>query len=194
MIDSTNANTPASRRKLLLATGGALLAATLILLIVVLPAEYGRDPTGLGDLLGLKAMGQLKSNSALAASGLAHSHKQKARSARIEIAVKPREELEYKAQLEKGEPLLYTWTVQGATVHYEFHGEPTQGEWPKGYFQSYETGDGSAGQSGSFVAPFTGRHGWYWRNESTEPAVIVLETNGYYSKLSRIDTARAVVE
>ena len=46
----------------------------------------------------------------------------------------------------------------------------------------------------SFVAPFTGRHGWYWRNLSDEPAVITLEAVGYYSKLGRIENKAARVE
>lgn len=182
-----------SKRKLLLTTVTSLLVAIAILLAIVLPAEFGKDPTGIGNLVGLKAMGQLKANNAASADAIAHSHERKARSARIEIEVNGREELEYKAQLEKGEPLLYTWTVRGGPVHYEFHGEPTTGEWPKDYFQSYETGDRSSGQSGSFVAPFTGRHGWYWRNESDEPAVIVLEATGYYSKLGRIGAGGGAV-
>jgi hypothetical protein len=181
------------KSKLLLSTALALVVAAIVLFVVVLPAEYGRDPTRLGNVLGLKTMGQLKANGSVASAGVAHTHDRKARSARIEIALKPREALEYKAQLEKGEPLLYAWTVNAGTVHYEFHGEPTEGEWPKGYFQSYEIGDGSRGQSGSFVAPFTGRHGWYWKNESEAPLTIVLEASGYYSKLGRIDTARATV-
>ncbi len=183
-----------SKRKLLLTTGLSLLVATIILLVAVLPAEFGKDPTGLGELLGLKTMGQLKANSANADAVVVHSHERKARSARIEIAVNGREELEYKATLEKGEPLLYSWTVQGGPVHFEFHGEPTEGNWPEDYFRSYATGDASRGESGSFVAPFTGRHGWYWRNESDDPAVIVLEAAGYYSKLGRIDAAAARTE
>ncbi len=179
---------PASPRKLLLSTALAFVVATVILVAVILPAEYGVDPSGAGRLLGLTRIGQLK---ALSGSGggapVMHSHPRKARSARIEINVKGGEELEYKATLVKGEPLLYAWSVQGSTVHFEFHGEPTEGRWPKDFYQSYQMADGSAGEQGSFVAPFTGLHGWYWRNESSEPATIVLETSGYYTKLARIE-------
>jgi hypothetical protein len=183
-----------SKRKLLTTTALALLAAIVIVLVAVLPAEFGKDPTGLGELLGLKTMGQLKINSAGGDETVAHPHDRKPRSARIEIAVNAREELEYKAQLDRGEPLLYHWSVQGGPVHFEFHGEPTEGDWPDGYFRSYETGDTDQGRSGSFVAPFAGRHGWYWRNDSDEPAVIVLEASGYYSKLGRIGAASARTE
>ncbi|GFE86709.1 hypothetical protein GCM10011488_16630 [Steroidobacter agaridevorans] len=117
-----------------------------------------------------------------------HAHPRKPRTVRIEINVQPREELEYKAELAAGEPLLYSWTTQGAgPVYYEFHGEPTEGEWPKDYYRSYETVESSQTAHGSFVAPFTGRHGWYWRNLSDAPLTIVLEVNGYFTKLGRIE-------
>lgn len=47
---------------------------------------------------------------------------------------------------------------------------------------------------GSFIAPFTGQHGWYWRNLSDERAMITLETSGYYSRLGRIRSKKAAVE
>ena len=40
----------------------ALAVAGVLLLCVVIPAEYGTDPTGVGKLLGLKKMGEIKAN------------------------------------------------------------------------------------------------------------------------------------
>jgi hypothetical protein len=174
-------------RKLWLSTVIALLVAVLILTTVVLPAEYGIDPTGAGQLLGLTRIGQLKALSGGSGAEVMHDHPRKHLSARIEIRLEPRAELEYKAKLAKGEPLLYAWSVQGSTVHFEFHGEPTEGRWPKDFYQSYQMADKSTGAQGSFVAPFTGQHGWYWRNETSEPATIVLEASGYYTRLGRIE-------
>jgi hypothetical protein len=181
-----NQSASASPRRLLLSTAIAALIAVLILVMVVLPAEYGIDPSGAGRLLGLTRIGQLKVLGG-GEGAVMHAHPRKFRSARIEIAIDGGEELEYKATLAKGEPLLYAWSVQGGTVHFEFHGEPTEGRFPKDFYQSYQSGDGSSGEQGSFVAPFTGRHGWYWRNEGSEPATIILETSGYYTKLGRIE-------
>jgi hypothetical protein len=179
---------PPSSRKLLLSTAAAIGIAALLLITVVLPAEYGIDPSGVGHLLGLTRIGQIKALSAgTDPADVMHAHPHKFRSARIEIQLQGREALEYKATLAKGEPLLYAWSVQGGPLHFEFHGEPTAGRWPKDFYQSYQTADHSSGEQGSFVAPFTGQHGWYWRNESSEPATIVLETSGYYSKLGRIE-------
>ena len=54
-----NSNVPADRelpstRKLLKSTALAVLVACVLLVTVVMPAEYGIDPTGIGNVLGLK--------------------------------------------------------------------------------------------------------------------------------------------
>jgi hypothetical protein len=177
----------AAPRKLLVSTLIAVLVAALILIAVVLPAEYGIDISGAGRLLGLTRIGQLKALSGGSGGEVMHEHPRKHLSARIEIRLEGGAELEYKAKLARGEPLLYAWSVQGSSVHFEFHGEPTEGRWPKDFYQSYQMADNSTGAQGSFVAPFTGQHGWYWRNETSQPATIVLEASGYYTKLGRIE-------
>ena len=53
-----------STAKLLRSTGIAMLVASLLLVTVVMPAEYGIDPTGVGRLLGLQAMGEIKKSAA----------------------------------------------------------------------------------------------------------------------------------
>ena len=190
-------------RQLILSTGIAIAVAAAVLVCVVLPAEYAIDPLRIGTVLGLTEMGNDKI-AAEALSGISspaqaatqpdvqamHAHAEKFRSARVEIQLRGREELEYKALLAIGEPLLYSWTVQGGAVHSEFHGEPTEGDWPRDFYQSYEIAEQSTAGHGSFVAPFTGQHGWYWQNLGNEPLTIVLETTGYYTKLGRISAGR----
>lgn len=51
---------PVSSRKLLRSTLIALAVALLLLFTVVLPAEYGIDPTGVGRVIGLTRMGEIK--------------------------------------------------------------------------------------------------------------------------------------
>ena len=46
--------------QLLRSTGIAIAAAAVILVTVVLPAEYNLDPTGIGGVLGLTEMGEIK--------------------------------------------------------------------------------------------------------------------------------------
>lgn len=60
-----NADTPGraelpSSKQLLKSTLLSMIAATVILLAVVLPAEYAIDPTGVGRILGLTEMGEIK--------------------------------------------------------------------------------------------------------------------------------------
>jgi hypothetical protein len=172
-----------SKRQLLVGTGIAVVVACALLVLVVLPAEFGVDPTGAGKTLGLTQMAMPGDVSL----PVMHEHERKHRSARVVIHVQPREELEYKALLAAGEPLLYSWTVEGGPVYFEFHGDPTEGEWREDYYRSYQIKEQSTAEHGSFVAPFTGNHGWYWKNLSAEPASITLEASGYYSKLQRVE-------
>ena len=49
-----------SPQSLLRSGFGALAVALLLLLVAVLPAEFAIDPTGIGRLLGLTHMGEIK--------------------------------------------------------------------------------------------------------------------------------------
>jgi hypothetical protein len=55
----TRAELPSSKQ-LIRSTFIAVLTAIVLLTTVVLPAEYGIDPTGIGNLIGLKRMGEIK--------------------------------------------------------------------------------------------------------------------------------------
>lgn len=60
-----NASMPGSNdlptsRQLIRSTVIAVIVATLLLITTVLPAEYGIDPTGAGEVLGLTDMGRVK--------------------------------------------------------------------------------------------------------------------------------------
>ena len=55
----TRAELPTTRQ-LLRSTVIAIISAAAILVTVVLPAEYNIDPTGIGRVLGLAEMGEIK--------------------------------------------------------------------------------------------------------------------------------------
>jgi len=55
----SNSDLPSSA-KLIKSTFIAIALAALILVTAVLPAEYGIDPTGVGNALGLTKMGEIK--------------------------------------------------------------------------------------------------------------------------------------
>jgi hypothetical protein len=56
---STNQELP-SNEKLIKSTLLAAAAAGILLVTVVMPAEYGIDPTGIGNIVGLKKMGEIR--------------------------------------------------------------------------------------------------------------------------------------
>jgi len=51
-----------SKRQLVHSTGIAMAIAAALLVTVVLPAEYGLDPTGVGQTIGLTEMGKIKTS------------------------------------------------------------------------------------------------------------------------------------
>ena len=71
----------------------------------------------------------------------------------VNFTVAPREGMEYKYRLDKGEALLYSWKATGP-VNVEFHAEPDGA--PRGYAQTYEKTDRQTTASGTLTAPFAG--------------------------------------
>ena len=71
-----------SARRLLRSTILALVAALVILVTMVLPAEYGIDPTGIGRVLGLAEMGEIKGQLAEEAEADRQQHAERAETAR----------------------------------------------------------------------------------------------------------------
>ena len=51
---------------------------------------------------------------------------------------------------------------------------------PAGYAESFDARDLEDGH-GTYTAPFTGIHGWYWENVGTEEITITLHTAGFYT-------------
>jgi hypothetical protein len=76
--------------------------------------------------------------------------------------------------------MVYSWKASGKVL-FEFHGEPDQKPNPD-YYDSYELDDkvGKEQSHGSFVAPSTGIHGWFWENKSEQPVEIRLTVAGFF--------------
>lgn len=186
--------------------GKALLwsvaAAAALLVVVVLPAEYGIDWTGAGRMLGLKTMGEQKVAAAKAAAPVptataaaangsaaaapaqyATSAQRALRSDSIDVTLPPKGEVEYKAVLAEGDALVYEWDAGGASLTFDFHGEPAAG--PQGAFLSFEKGSAAKG-AGTLKAPFAGTHGWYWRNPTAATVVVRLKVSGFHTDMKRM--------
>jgi hypothetical protein len=187
-MSTANDHTIEARHRILVAAGAALLAAGLILVMFVLPAEYAVDPLGTGARVGLLDLGvvgqQVEALSNAAPAGAAgeapivvpqdRAFKQET----VEFKVAPREGMEYKYRLDKGEALLYSWKTT-APVNVEFHAEPDGA--PRGYAQTYEKTDRQTEASGTLTAPFPGIHGWYWENTTDQEIIVTLTSAGYYN-------------
>jgi len=101
-----------------------------------------------------------------------------------EYTLAPGEGMEIKYNMRKGAGLAYSWTAS-ATLFYEFHGEPNvkpAGKEGTDYYESYDLDDktGKAESHGTFVAPSTGIHGWFWENKSDKPVNLKLVSAGFY--------------
>lgn len=155
----------------------ASLFAFFILIALIAPAEYGIDPTGIGEKLGLMALAEkpgLSSKTAMSCpAGSIAANWQNI----VVITVPPNSGLEYKFAIQKDATIMYEWDAKGAALYFDFHGEP-RGD-TTGYFKSYQISTLSKA-AGEQLIPFTGSHGWYWKNNNAEPVQLTLKTKGNY--------------
>ena len=161
-------NEAASAGKILVATGAAVVVAVVILLAAVLPAEYGLDPFGTGETLGLLALAQVQPIAA---------EPGEYRLDAAELVVRPTEWVEYTYRLEEGGSMLFSWQATGE-LSYNFHSAPDGA--PAGYAESFDAQESDQAH-GTYTAPFPGIHGWYWENHGTDNVTISLTTAGFYS-------------
>jgi hypothetical protein len=160
--------------------------AGLCLVAVLLPARYGRDPLGTGHWLGIAAaasaedVGPVEAPAAtpLAASAANTPESALFRSDRRTFVLEPSKGVEFKYGIARGRAMIYSW-VATSPVHYDFHGEPEGAR--VGYADTYEKADAASAGHGTFVAPTTGIHGWYWENRGTVPATLTLDVVGFFT-------------
>lgn len=193
-------NLPSSAQ-LLKSTIIAALSAIVILVSLVLPAEYGIDPTGVGRVIGLTEMGEVKSQLAEEAEmdrqmlktkddqsnfmdnilglfvGIAQAQTSESWRDEIKFTLAPGESAEWKLLMTAGQKAEYRMTVEGGRVNFDLHGHGS------GQSITYERGRGSSGSEGSFLANFAGEHGWFWRNRDKSVVTIVVQVRGEYSEL-----------
>lgn len=191
---------PTSRQLIsstLLAMGGA----AAILVTVVMPSEYGVDPTGLGHVLGLTEMGEIKTQLASEAAADRADDAQGGdapieatpvgplpapamRNDTMKVTLAPGEAAEIKVTATKGASINFDWAVTGGHVNYDAHGDPVVRR--AGFYHGYGKGKASKGENGTLVTAFDGSHGWYWRNRSEGTVTVVLRTTGAYADIKRV--------
>lgn len=194
-----------SKRQLNRATLIAAGVAAIMLVTTVLPAEYGVDPTGIGRLLGLTPMGEMKRAAAAAPEAEAAPAAETAATdngdilldeepasapsatggsvGRVQLILAPGRGEEVKATMNAGDELTYEWSTGGPAIRFELHGEPIPAKGDE--FTSFEKGS-SEGAKGKFRAPFDGTHGWYWRNNTNAPVTVTVTATGTFQKFAKV--------
>ncbi len=185
----TPQNAP-SKKAIAKATGIALVVALVLLFAAVLPAEYGYDPLKTGKLLGLtgiaasnadpNANGRAVVTSAPGQTGVYSSQPKTYKVDSEDFSLMPGEGVEMKYHMMKGAQMVYAWKADGKLL-YEFHGEPDQKP-SKDYYESYDLDDkaGKTESYGSFTAPSTGIHGWFWQNKGDKDVKFHLTVSGFF--------------
>ncbi|PLX49217.1 MAG: transmembrane anchor protein [Desulfobulbaceae bacterium] len=191
-----------SSAKLIKSTIVAAVAAAFLLIVAILPAEYGIDPTGMGKVLGLTTMGETKTSLAQEAAvrDMDETAAAKAiqpvqdvkpkpvetattlRKDSLEISLAPNEGKEIKLTLNKGERARYVWHTDGAAANFDGHSDSVKHQIN---YQSWQKGR-SQREEGELIAEFDGKHGWFWRNRTSQPMKITLQVEGEYSAIDEV--------
>ena len=185
----------------------ALIIGAIVLLTAVLPAEYGLDPLGTGKLFGFSKLYQgnekIENNEIYSSlnfkkikiwklgSTLSVPKPSEAdnpppevqypqREDTIEVVVPAEKGIEYKFKSLKYGSTKYEWVTDEGIVYIDFHGEVKQENPPKNVFYESYTLAYSNNMAGTLTAPFEGKHGWYFRNETKEDIIVTIRLNGNY--------------
>lgn len=190
----------------------AAVGASALLVMVVLPSEYAIDPTGIGRVLGLTQMGEIKvqlaseakadieiptaptlqptvaASPAMPAAVLAPASPSEAgigRSDVMQVELAPGQAAEIKVTAAEGAQIDFDWSVSGGRVNYDTHGDGKAGA-PRSFYHGYGKGKDVAGDRGRLVAAFDGSHGWFWRNRSGATVTVTLRAKGGYTAIKRV--------
>lgn len=202
----TRAELPTTKQ-LVRSTIIAFISAVIVLVAVVLPAEYAINPTGIGRVLGLTEMGEIKAQLAdEAANDKALSKTAEiAKTVRSEpevtptpstatvqvetkpewrdklmLTLKPGQGAEVKLVMNEGQVATFQWVAKGGAVNYDTHGDGN------GNSISYKKGRAVPQDEGELVAAFTGNHGWFFRNRNSNTVMVILKANGEYTQMKRV--------
>lgn len=183
---------PMDKGRLLLLTLLAFVAAFIIVFGAIVPAEFGRDPTGLGKLGGLSRLWAPPEKTLNANAGSvarAHEYPTGFRTDVIEIPLtgflggRTGSELEYKVRTRKDATFIYEWQATGVDraddFHYDFHGHTTVAPGESMTVATYKQAFGLR-QQGALTAPFDGIQGWQFSNSSEKPVVVRIKLAGFY--------------
>lgn len=207
-----NTNIPTDRElpstgKLIKSTILAGITALALLVTVVMPAEYGIDPTGVGNAIGLKKMGEIKMSLAKEAAAEQQAAEittstqlvaeavvaaapepavtepaTTARTDEMKLTLAPDEGTEVKVTMAKGKKVNYSWETNGGKANFDVHADSKELDID---YHGYEKGSEQK-KEGVIEAAFDGKHGWFWRNRTSETITVTLKTNGEYTEIKHM--------
>jgi len=201
----TRAELP-STRQLIKSTIIAIIAAIVILVTIVLPSEYAIDPTGVGKMLNLTEMGEIKQQLHAEAEadrqmelkkgktddetsnlldsffgllvGKAHAQTINQNwTDEYTYTLERGEGIEVKLVMAEGAEAKFLWVADGGVLNYDLHGDGS------GKNISYKKGRAVPSEEGILKAAFTGNHGWFWRNRDKQKVTVTLFVRGAYSEM-----------
>ena len=83
--------------------------------------------------------------------------------------------------------MVFSWSTE-AEVVFDFHSEE-EGSDPQDAV-SFSIGRGSE-EHGTYLAPFSGIHGWFWENRGSREVTVRLKTTGFYSAATTFSASGA---
>ncbi|MEM8497454.1 MAG: transmembrane anchor protein [Pseudomonadota bacterium] len=209
-----NENELPSSKQLLASTAIALLIALLLLVTIILPAEYGVDPIGAGDILGLTQMGEIKNQLAKEAEEdteqlesedvdsptnaveenlAAQTNTREEDSAVENTAAEVIPSETRSIQLKPGDAAEVKLEMKkAAIIIYEWSVDTghvnfdTHGDGEGIKYFGYDKGRAITEDKGELQAEFDGKHGWFWRNRSNQTVTVTLIVSGDYGKIHRV--------
>ena len=211
-----NTNIPNDRElpstgKLVKSTILAAVTALALLVTVVMPAEYGIDPTGVGNAIGLKKMGEIKMSLAKEAAAeqeivkMANTRQAitlaetpivsgpidqqsdetaltNIRTDEMSVTLAPDQGTEIKVTMAKGKKVEYSWDTNGGKANFDVHADSKELDID---YHGYEKG-AEQKKEGIIEAAFDGKHGWFWRNRTSETITVTLRTSGEYTDIKHM--------
>lgn len=100
----------------------------------------------------------------------------------VQVIVPAGKGVEFKINMLKYGQMKYEWaTANREVLYFDFHGEVKQETEVKDvYFESYTIAN-SNNMVGTFLAPYEGKHGWFFRNISNSDVVVKFRLKGQYA-------------
>ncbi|MFV8342916.1 hypothetical protein [Flavobacterium sp. XS2P39] len=208
-MTNNNSQPNLTSSQIIKATGIALVTSFIITIVAVLPAEYGKDYTGLGKIVGFSRLHQNedKSNEAevvtpsfkeltlknvgsspevpmpIEGKNPAPSKQYEIRKDSVKITVPAGKGLEYKIAVLKYGQVKYAWKTNQGILFVDMHGDVKSADKKSGYFESYTVAN-SNNMAGSFIAPYEGKHGWYFKNKTNQDIEVTINLTGDYQLIN----------